>query len=192
MRPAASFVNCVYTIKLHNNLRCLVYHLLRFFHMRPASESTITNVALCHKKVLRLCGVMKGSECVRRYLKFNLFLPTMSNLRVERRPITCSSIQHDVIFQKKEKRKRGVGWRNKICHALSIPPPPTHFSQNIHVYTRCVRLTFWFVSMVTRRIDLLWSLAGNCAVLHSQCLPWACRGQWLCCVITRRSIRRMI
>jgi len=109
---------------------------------------------------------MNGNECVRKPSGIYLVFTSLSNLRGEQRQITCWSIKHDVILQKKEKR-RGVGWRNKICHALSILPPPTHFSQNIHVYTRCVRLTFWFVSMVTRRIDLLWSLAGNCAVRYS-------------------------
>jgi hypothetical protein len=65
----------------------------------------------------------------------------------------------------------------QYSHALSIRLPPTHLSQNIHVYTTCVRFRFWFVSMATRRIDPLLSLAGNCAVWNSLWLPWACRGQ---------------
>jgi hypothetical protein len=103
-----------------------------------------------------------GANAPERYVKFNLFLPAL----IEQVQITCWSIQHNAVFKQETERER-VGWRNNICHAVSIQLPPTHFSQNIHVYTRCVRLTFWFVSMVTRRIDDLLSLAGNCAVWQS-------------------------
>ena len=36
--------------KFTQNLDCYVYHLLLFFHVRPAEEPTITGVAFHHKK----------------------------------------------------------------------------------------------------------------------------------------------
>jgi hypothetical protein len=50
-RPAATFVNYVYSLlyKSQNYLSDYVYHLLLFFHARPANQPTITGVVLYHK-----------------------------------------------------------------------------------------------------------------------------------------------
>ena len=54
LQPAATFVNCVYIyiyvlLKFRGNLGSWVYHLLLFFVVQPASQSTITGVALWQK-----------------------------------------------------------------------------------------------------------------------------------------------
>ena len=51
MRPAATFANYLYKLswKLHNTLGGQAYHLLLFFHMRPANQPAITDLAVCHK-----------------------------------------------------------------------------------------------------------------------------------------------
>ena len=51
MQPVATFVNCVYTIKFHSNLGSQLHHLILFFHLRPANQSTIMGVDLCLQKV---------------------------------------------------------------------------------------------------------------------------------------------
>lgn len=42
-----------------------MYHLLRFFHVRPANQPTITDVALCHKKF--------GCPCCKYFIKSGLY-----------------------------------------------------------------------------------------------------------------------
>ena len=48
--PGPLFVNCVCTIKSTPYFRLYgIYHVLLFFHVRPASEPSTTGVALCSK-----------------------------------------------------------------------------------------------------------------------------------------------
>ena len=49
-RPAATFVNCVHTIKITQYLRPLS-KLLFFFHMRPANQHTIRAWPFAIKKL---------------------------------------------------------------------------------------------------------------------------------------------
>lgn len=75
LQPAAKFLNneCSLLQKLHNNSGGKVYHLLLFFDVWPTNKSTITDVALCHKKVgrpwykekvLRHCAPLKKQKYV--------------------------------------------------------------------------------------------------------------------------------
>ena len=50
-RPDATFVNCVYNIKFHNNTGSYLYHLLSFYYVWHTNQPTITGVDLCHKKL---------------------------------------------------------------------------------------------------------------------------------------------
>jgi hypothetical protein len=50
-RPAATFVNYIRILKLHNNLCGYLYHLLWYWHVRPVNQLTITAVALCQGKL---------------------------------------------------------------------------------------------------------------------------------------------
>lgn len=45
-RPAATFLNCVYTTNLHNNIAGYVYHTAWFFYLLPMLETTIKNVLI--------------------------------------------------------------------------------------------------------------------------------------------------
>jgi len=49
--PAATSVNCVYTIKITIIFGSRVHHLLEFFHMCPTNQPIINGMALCHKKL---------------------------------------------------------------------------------------------------------------------------------------------
>jgi hypothetical protein len=51
MRPPATFVNYVWTIKISKLFRRLGVPLLSFFNERRANQPTITGLAQCHKKV---------------------------------------------------------------------------------------------------------------------------------------------
>ena len=51
MRPAATFVDCIYTIKIQNNLGRRLYHRLLFSHVRPTNQPTIRGVERCRKNL---------------------------------------------------------------------------------------------------------------------------------------------
>jgi hypothetical protein len=51
LHPTATIINYVYTIKLHNNLGILVYHLMLPFHVRLVNQPTMMGATFCHKKV---------------------------------------------------------------------------------------------------------------------------------------------
>jgi hypothetical protein len=42
-------VNWVSAVQIHNKLGSYVYHLLLFFHVRPAKQPALPVVALCHE-----------------------------------------------------------------------------------------------------------------------------------------------
>jgi hypothetical protein len=63
MRLAATFINYVYSIKITNNVGGYVYHLLLFFHVRPADQPTVTSVTLSHKKFGRPWSTSFPSHC---------------------------------------------------------------------------------------------------------------------------------
>ena len=51
MRPAATFVNYAYNIKITQQFRRSDITLIVIFHVRSVDQHKIMNVALCHKKV---------------------------------------------------------------------------------------------------------------------------------------------
>lgn len=52
MRPVNTVVQCVYmSQKFHNNLGRWAYSLLLLFHVWPANQLAVKDVALCRRKV---------------------------------------------------------------------------------------------------------------------------------------------
>ena len=51
LQRTATFVSCVYTVKITQSFKCVGIHLLSFFHVHSVNWPSIMVVALCHKNV---------------------------------------------------------------------------------------------------------------------------------------------